>query len=185
MIAQPVLLTPRLVLRPFVADDAPAFYRLAGDRRVADTMLSIPHPLDRQRVDRWIVAFMGRSEQGEAVTYAVTRADDAAFMGAVALRDIDTEHLQAELSFWIGVPYWGCGYASEAGRRLVRSGFEEHGLNRIYAHHMVRNPASGRVLEKVGMQQEGVLRQRVRKWGVFEDVVLQAVLRADFGVDRS
>jgi ribosomal-protein-alanine N-acetyltransferase len=57
---------------------------------------------------------------------------------------------------------------------------EQLGLNRIYAHHMVRNPASGRVLAKVGMKPEGLLRQRVRKWGVFEDVVLLALLREEW-----
>jgi [ribosomal protein S5]-alanine N-acetyltransferase len=63
---------------------------------------------------------------------------------------------------------------------LVRYGFEHLNLNRIHAHHMVRNRASGRVLQKVGMKQEGVLRQRVRKWGVFEDVVALAILREDW-----
>ena len=53
------------------------------------------------------------------------------------------------------------------------------GLNRIYAHHMVRNPGSGRVLEKIGFVGEGMLRERVRKWGVYEDVVLCAVLRRE------
>ena len=59
----------------------------------------------------------------------------------------------------------------------VRFGFEYLGLNRIWSYHMVRNPASGRVLAKVGMKREGVLRQHVRKNEVFEDVVLMALLR--------
>jgi [ribosomal protein S5]-alanine N-acetyltransferase len=53
------------------------------------------------------------------------------------------------------------------------------GLNRICAHHMVRNPAAGKVLERIGMQREGLLRQRVRKWGNYEDVVVYATLRED------
>ena len=52
-------------------------------------------------------------------------------------------------------------------------------LNRIHAHHMLRNPASGRVLEKIGMKQEGILRERVRKWGVFEDVAVLSILRKE------
>jgi RimJ/RimL family protein N-acetyltransferase len=63
---------------------------------------------------------------------------------------------------------------------MLRFGFKELNLNRIYAHHMVRNPASGRVLAKTGMNREGLLRQRVRKWDVFEDVVLLACLREDW-----
>jgi len=59
-------------------------------------------------------------------------------------------------------------------------GFEVLGLNRLYAYHMTRNPASRRVLEKNGFRKEGVLRQRVRKWGKFEDVALWAFLREDW-----
>ena len=62
----------------------------------------------------------------------------------------------------------------------MRHGFEQLQLNRILAFHMVRNPASGRVLEKIGMKQEGLLRQCVRKWNRFEDMVLMAVLHEDW-----
>ena len=84
------------------------------------------------------------------------------------------------MGFWIGMDWWGKGYATEAAQEVIRYGFEHLKLNRVYAHHMVRNPASGRVLEKVGMKREGLLRQRVRKWGVFEDVVLMAILNEDW-----
>jgi ribosomal-protein-alanine N-acetyltransferase len=62
---------------------------------------------------------------------------------------------------------------------VIQYGFEALDLNRIYAHHMARNPAAGKVLLHAGMRREGLLRQRVRKWGVFEDVVLYAILRDD------
>ena len=87
--------------------------------------------------------------------------------------------MQAELGFWIGREWWGQGYASEAAASVILFGFDKVGLNRIFAHHMARNPAAGQVLRHVGMQCEGVLRQRVRKWGVYEDVVLYAILRED------
>jgi len=63
---------------------------------------------------------------------------------------------------------------------VLRFAFEDLGLNRLCAYHMVRNPASGKVLQKNGFVQEGLLRQRVRKWGVFEDVALLAILRRDW-----
>jgi RimJ/RimL family protein N-acetyltransferase len=69
---------------------------------------------------------------------------------------------------------------SEALKPVLCFGFEELSLNRLYAYHMARNPASGKVLKKNGFVQEGLLRQRVRKWGVFEDVVLLAILREDW-----
>ena len=87
---------------------------------------------------------------------------------------------QAELGFWIGVPWWGQGYAREAARGMLQYGFETLKLNRIYAHHMTRNPASGRVLAASGMRREALLPKAVLKWGVQEDVVLYAVMRDDW-----
>ncbi|MCU7878280.1 MAG: GNAT family N-acetyltransferase, partial [Candidatus Thiodiazotropha sp. (ex Lucinoma borealis)] len=95
-------------------------------------------------------------------------------------RDIDRTHSQGELSFWLAFEAWGHGYMSEVVQAVVQYGFENLDLNRLYAYHMLRNPASGRVLEKSGFKQEGLLRQRVRKWGQFEDVLLWANLRQEW-----
>jgi RimJ/RimL family protein N-acetyltransferase len=75
---------------------------------------------------------------------------------------------------------WGKGYATDAARTAVRFSFEHLGLNRIWSYYMVRNPASGRVLAKVGMKREGLLRQHVRKNEVFEDVVARGLLREEW-----
>jgi [ribosomal protein S5]-alanine N-acetyltransferase len=69
---------------------------------------------------------------------------------------------------------------SEALKPVLRFGFEVLNLNRLYAYHMMRNPASGKVLQKNGFTQEGFLHQRIRKWGVFEDAKLSAMLRQDW-----
>jgi ribosomal-protein-alanine N-acetyltransferase len=110
---------------------------------------------------------------------AVRLLTTGTLIGSVGLREIDPEHRQAELGFWIGRDWWGHGYAREAAGAVLRFGFAALELNRICAHHLARNPASGRVLRAIGMQREGLLRQRVRKWEKYEDVVLYAILRAD------
>lgn len=166
------LRTERLLLRPFAPADAAPFAELAGAFEIADTMISVPHPLPPGFADEWVAA------AGPA-RFAVCDAASGVVAGCAELRDIEAEHSQAELSFWVGRPFWGRGYASEAAAALVRHGFGPLGLNRIYAFHMARNPASGRVLTKLGMRHEGLLRQRVRKWGRFEDVQAYAVLRGD------
>lgn len=164
--------TERLLLRAFGPADADEFAALAGAFEVADTMISIPHPLAAGFAAEWV-------GHPRPARFAVCEPDTGRLVGSAELRDIDPEHAQAELSFWVGRPYWGRGYATEAGAALVRHGFGPLGLNRIYAFHMARNPASGRVLARLGMRQEGLLRQRVRRWGRFEDVLAYAVLRAD------
>ena len=169
--------TERLRLRAFLRSDARALQSLAGDREVADTMISIPHPLSLEAARSRIEQPLGADPS--ALHLAVEQSESGELIGACDLRDIDREHSQAELSFWIGLPYWGQGYAAEAAGALMHHGLHQLELNRIYAYHMLRNPGSGAVLRKLGMKQEGVLRERVQKWGVFEDVALCAILRAD------
>ena len=180
MTEHPVITTTRLILRPWRAEDAAALHLLAGRREIADTMISIPHPFTQEYAEKWVASHDEAFARGEALHFAITLAGTGSLVGAVELRAIDAEHSQVEMSFWIGVEWWGHGYAPEAAKAVIAYAFQELKLNRLYAHHMVRNPASGRVLEKIGMKQEGLLRQRVRKWGVFEDVVLMAILRDDW-----
>jgi len=161
-------------------DDAPAIARLAGRREIADTTISIPHPYSEERARQWIAETADLFAKGKSAVFGMQLKREGNLIGAAGLRDIDAEHSLAELGFWVAAEYWGQGYATEAARAVVAFGFEQLGLNRIYAHHMVRNPASGRALAKIGMKPEGVLRQRVRKWGVFEDVVPLAVLREEW-----
>ncbi len=176
----PILRTPRLTLRAFVADDAPALQKLAGERAVADTMISVPHPYSLATARSWITAQAHTFGTGTEVHFAMID-EERQLIGSVGLREIDREHLQAELSFWVGVPWWGRGFATEAALAVVAHGFGDLHLNRIYAFHMERNPQSGNVLRKIGMRPEGCLRQRVRKWGVFEDVALLAMLAEEAG----
>jgi RimJ/RimL family protein N-acetyltransferase len=175
----PELVTGRLTLNALRDDDVAELVRLAGAREIADTTISVPHPYERADAERFIALQREEAERGDSLTLAIRRREDGQLVGCIGLREIDRTHLQAELGYWIGVPYWGQGFATEAARAVVRYGFDALGLNRIHAHHMVRNPVSGRVLERIGMRREGLLRQRVRKWERFEDVAIYAVLKDD------
>ena len=108
--------------------------------------------------------------------YAITLKEDGRLIGSITL-DMACEHDHAQLGFWIGVPYWGKGYATEAAREVVRTGFEVWGLHRIYAQYFGTNLASARVLAKVGFQGEGLMRQHVKHWDQYQDVHLCAILR--------
>jgi [ribosomal protein S5]-alanine N-acetyltransferase len=180
MLAQPILETLRLLLRPLSLADTPSFQRGASDRKVADTMISIPHPYPDDEAEQYIKRQISKLETGHSFSFVIERKPEAAFIGIIEIRDIEREHSQAELSFWLATEVWGQGYMSEALKPMLCFGFENLDLNRICAYHMVRNPGSGKVLQKNGFTQEGVLRQRVRKWGVFEDVKIWAILRGDW-----
>ena len=180
MIEQPVLKTPQLRLRPLELSDALVIQKAASVRKIADTMISLPHPYPAGEAERYIARQKDERKTGRSFTFTIEQQAEESFCGLVEVRDIDREHSQGELSFWLTVEAWGRGYMSDVVLEVVRYGFESLGLNRLYAYHMMRNPASGRILEKNGFKQEGLLRQRVRKWGQFEDVALWAILRQEW-----
>lgn len=180
MIDQPFLETPRLRLRPLESSDAPAIQQEASVREIADTMISLPHPYPDGEAEQYIARQQTEREDGRSVTFAIEQKVKGELIGLVEIRNINRLHSQAELSFWLIVQAWGQGHMSEVVQVIVQYGLEALGLNRLYAYHMLRNPASGCVLEKNGFRQEGVLRQRVRKWGKFENVALWAILRQEW-----
>ncbi len=182
MIEQPFLDTLRLQLRPLEIFDALDIQKAAGKREIADTMISLSHPYPIGEAERYVVRMQNEREAGISVAYIIEKRVEKEFCGLIEVRDMDHEHSQGELSFWLAVSAWGHGYMSEVVQVIVQYGFEVLKLNRLYAYHMLRNPATGRVLEKNGFKQEGVLRQRVQKWGQFEDVALCAILRQDWHV---
>ena len=176
---RPTLRTERLVLRPFRPSDAADVQLLAGAPEIADTTLSIPHPYEDGMAEAWIAGHRDRFGKGEEVVFAVQRLEDGALIGSIGLR-LRQDHQRGELGYWIGRPYWGQGYCTEAARAVLRWAFRSMRLNRVYACHFARNPASGRVMQKLGMRREGLLRAHVRKAEGFEDLVYYGMLRSDY-----
>jgi RimJ/RimL family protein N-acetyltransferase len=177
-VTRPSLETKRLLLRPFRLEDAPDVQRLCGAREIAAATATIPHPYPDGAAEEWIAGHAVAYERGESVDFAIEARADGLLVGAIAL-GFQRAHERAELGYWIGVPYWGRGYATEAAQAVVRYAFEVEGLNRVFAFHWTTNPASGRVLQKVGMTYEGTRRKHSLKWGEFLDSDGYAILRED------
>ena len=176
----PTLHTERLILRSFTLQDAPDVQRFAGDREVSSTLSAVPYPYEEGMAEEWIRFCYDAFEKETSVHFAIALITDKHFIGTISLEKLDRKHEKGELGYWLGKPYWNRGYATEAARAVVAYGFEVLKLNRIYASYYTRNPASGRVLEKIGMQTEGCLRQNMKKDGNFEDVIACSILKADF-----
>ncbi|NLT72630.1 MAG: GNAT family N-acetyltransferase [Chloroflexi bacterium] len=175
----PTLTTARLVLRPFSPGDAPSVRELAGAYEVAAYTLSMPHPYPEGAAEAWIAGHDAAWEEGREGTWAITCRPEGNLMGAISLRQ-NAQHRHAEIGYWITVPQWNKGFMTEAAQAVVDFGFAEMGLMRIYATHCARNPASGRVMQKIGMSREGVLRQHVLRWGVPQDLVYYGILREEW-----
>lgn len=173
--------TERLILRRLELSDAETVRRLAGDPQVADTTLTIPHPYPEGAAEEFIRITHEGLESGKGCIFGIERREDGQLVGVISITGLHPVHKRAELGYWIGVPFWGKGYATEATGAIFRLGFEELGLNSIYARFFTRNPASGRVMQKMGMKYEGTMRQAVCKNGQFEDLAYCSILRSEWG----
>lgn len=179
MTDQPTLKTERLTLRPFIADDAFDIERLAGMREIADTTLTIPHPYPHGAAAEWILKHTPAWEAGTAATFAVVETATERLVGVASLM-LNREHRRAELGYWIALDRWNQGYATESNQCLMDFGFEVLGLHRIEARHFVRNPASGRVMQKLGMRQEGIERDSALKGDQYESLVVYSILEPEW-----
>jgi RimJ/RimL family protein N-acetyltransferase len=152
----PILKTRRLVLRTPRHEDIEDVVRLINDRRIAENTARIPHPYTAADAE----AFIGQANDAAGQpSFFITRPDGTLVggCGIGRLRGPD-----AELGYWIGVPYWRHGYATEAAHALVDHAFGELGYERLQGGARVSNPASRRVLEKCGFQWTGVALIRIR-----------------------
>ena len=177
MTASPTLETTRLRLRPYGEADIAELLPLIGTREVAATTLRIAHPyteLDAR-------AFLALAQEEDKIWLAITLRADGRQIGGIGLR-VDQPHQHAELGYWLGVEHWGKGYATEAAREMLRYGFEDLGLHRIFASHFKHNPTSGRILAKLGMRYEGCQREHLCKWDQFVDSELYGLLRQEWEV---
>ncbi len=174
----PILETERLILRAFSLEDAATFERLISPREVTDGTLSFPHPVPEGWGTERIRGMLERFASGEHVEFAIRARDADGLIGGIGL-SITARHKRGHLGYWLGADHWGRGYATEAARAVLRYGFQELSLHRIEAAHYPRNAASGRVLTKIGMRLEGVMRGDLLKGDVFEDSVMYAILATD------
>jgi ribosomal-protein-alanine N-acetyltransferase len=175
MASLPTLETKRLRVRPYSEADIPELLPLIGTWEVAATTLRIAHPYTEQDAR----AFLELAKEAGKMWLAITLLSDGRQVGGIGMR-IEEQHRHAELGYWLGVDYWGQGYATEAGREMIRYGFEQLDLHRIFATHFAHNPASGNILRKLGMRHEGCQREHLLKWGQFVDSEIYGLLRHEW-----
>jgi RimJ/RimL family protein N-acetyltransferase len=149
-----VLETERLVLRAPCREDAKALARLINDRRIAINTARVPYPYSVEDAEQFIAAV---NRQGGEVAFMII-LDDALIGGCGVARSDSGP----ELGYWVGVPFWGQGFATEAARAVIDYAFGPLGHEVLEAGARVSNPASRRVLEKCGFQWTGVRLARIR-----------------------
>ena len=171
----PELKTEHLFLRRFEETDAGAIQTLAGEHALAEMTLNIPHPYIDGLAQIWMESHQVEFESGMGIVFAMSEQETGQLVGAVGLT-VTKRFNRAELGYWVGKPFWGKGYATEASEEILRYGFEIMKINKISASHMTRNPASGKVMLKIGMEKEGLLKQHALKWDQFVDLAVYGIL---------
>ena len=168
----PTLHTERLILRTFALEDASDVKRLAWNPNVASTTNVIEYPYRDGLAEELIRRCGNYFIKEEGPSFAVTLRSDGTLIGNVELfirRYLP--HNDAFISYWIGEPYWNCGYCTEAAKVVIRYGFRECNLDQILAYHFKGNPASGRVLQKIGMRYWVYFPNDTKHWGKWEDQI--------------
>jgi RimJ/RimL family protein N-acetyltransferase len=151
----PVLETKRLALRAPRLEDAKTVATLANDRRIAENVARIPHPYKVSDAEGFIA---GANKAGGEAVFLITLRDET-IIGACGILN---QEQAPELGYWLGVPYWGKGFATEALHAVIDYAFTDLEHQSLQAGARVTNPASRRVLEKCGFQWTGVGLHRIR-----------------------
>lgn len=141
----------RLLFRELIAADAPHIQILASDKRVAEMTARILHPYPEGAAIEWIAKHESLRREYKEVNFAIILKSTQLIIGCIGL--VLNENRDAELGYWVGVEHWGNGYATEAVKSIILFSFNELGSASIKARVLSRNPASGKVLLKCGLQQ--------------------------------
>lgn len=134
--------------------------------------------------EEWIKSHEKAFVDGTQVVFAVTLTENEALVGAIGLT-VSSAESEAELGYWIGVPFWNKGIATEATAAVIDYGFSRLQLRKINAWYLLRNPSSGRVMQKAGMRIDEHSRRTIEKGGRVESLASCFLLREDWESQRA
>jgi ribosomal-protein-alanine N-acetyltransferase len=154
--------TERLKMGNISNKDVPKIIEYAGNKKVAERTLEIPHPYLKEHALFWINSIKEGLETKTKYTFGLRLKNSTELMGAMGLI-LNTKFNRATLGYWVAEPFWNKGYATEAAQAIIKFGFDELQLNKIYATHVMENPASGKVMMKCGMIKEGELKDHAKR----------------------
>lgn len=179
LFAMPTLETERLILRRITMRDAKDIFAYSKDPEVARHVLwSAQKELGEAK--EYCRFMMKRYRNDQPSSWGIIEKATDMLVGTIGYMDHSEDNASVEVGYSLARRLWNGGYMTEALSRVIEYTFTSMDINRIEAQHELTNPSSGRVMEKCGMQKEGVLRQRLYNKGRYVDVALYAILREDY-----
>ena len=180
---QPVLETSRLILKKISLEDAEDMFEYAKDPEVTKYVSWDYHKSIEDSV-KFINFLLSKYERGEPANWGLYLKENGKLIGTCGFLFIDGRNMIGEIGYVLGKKYWNKGIMTEAVREVIEFGFEQLNLNRIQARCIVENIASERVMQKVGMKFEGVLREVVFVKGRFWDMKMYSILKREYEKNR-
>lgn len=168
--------TERLHLRLFEKKDAATVQQLCNNINIYKNTLYLPYPYTIDDAFAWIETHKENFDKGRSYEFAITDKANGQLFGAISLSH-HSLFQHGEMAYWIGEKYWGKGYGTEVAKAIVEFAFEVKQLHKVFARYFASNPASGRIMEKIGMIQEGILKDHIVKDGQYEDLVYYGIIR--------
>ncbi len=164
-----LLRTQRLGLRALAESDAQELWPLVSDSRLTPFLTWEPHR-SHEETENMVAALVVAQQADRGFHWVVIHAGRT--VGLVSLIDVHWQHRcwtldRAELAYWIGQPYQGHGYATEAAAAITEFGFNKLHLHKIRVYHAADNPASGRTIEKLGFRFVGEEKEAFQKDGIW------------------
>lgn len=177
----PILETDRLLLRPLEPSDTQSIFdHWLSDERVADNRVNAAHTNVGQTEER-VKKIVSQYEDQEFCYWGIVLKETGELIGEIDLYDFDSSIDNCEVSYSLGFKWWNHGYGTEALQAVVEFGFRQMNIHKISAGHNTDNPASGRIMAKVGMKQEGVIRHMIRNAkNQYKDCAVYGILREDY-----
>jgi ribosomal-protein-alanine N-acetyltransferase len=172
------LKTKRLLLRPFLLSDAADVFEYASDTEWGKYQVNIPQPFTQNEADKFVTFFSNPKQWSEVPMFAMAQHNKV--IGQVYLNTPDLVNERAEIGYMVSRDYWGQGLATEATHAVMDWGFQTMSINKIFATCDIRNTGSWRVMEKLGMQREGLLRNHFKWQGEFKDEYYYGILRREW-----
>ena len=172
----PTLFTDRLMLRKIERFDSEDMYEYASLPEVTRFLTWDPHT-DIGYTKKYLAFIAGKYKTFDFYDWAVCLLESGKMIGTCGFSRLDDRNMSGEIGYVINPLYSGHGYATEAARRVIEFGFSELGLERIEARYIVENLASRHIMDKLGMQFEGIHRSSLRQRGKYVSVGYCSILR--------
>jgi RimJ/RimL family protein N-acetyltransferase len=175
----PIVNTKQLSLRKIRSEDIPSLIKYCNNPKISDQIINIPYPYGEEEAKKRISFVLEGLEKGERYVFAITLKGTDELIGEIGLH-LDKTNNSAQFGYWIGEPFWGKRIATEALAAILKFGFEQLNLNKIYATHYPENKASAKVMINNKMIKEAEMKEHYKVNNSYRDVIQYRLTKKEY-----